>query len=128
MNKPEFKEEQNRNKTEIKYIKLNENIKQDHKGEKYFLRTYGCQMNVHDSEQIRAYLENMGYSEVDTLEESDIIVLNTCAVRENAKEKVFGFLGRAKHLKQTKKNLIICICGCLTQEPNEVDELIKNHK
>jgi tRNA-2-methylthio-N6-dimethylallyladenosine synthase len=128
MNKPEFKEEQNRNKTEIKYIKLNENIKQDHKGEKYFLRTYGCQMNVHDSEQIRAYLENMGYSEVDTLEESDIIVLNTCAVRENAKEKVFGFLGRAKHLKQTKKNLIICICGCLTQEPNEVDELMKNHK
>lgn len=128
MNKPNFKDEMNRRKCEIEYKELNEEIKPTLHDKKFFLRTYGCQMNVHDSEQIRYYLEALGMQEVDTLEKSDIVILNTCAVRENAKEKVFGFLGRAKHLKKSKPDLIICICGCLMQEPNEVDEIEKNHK
>ena len=98
------------------------------KGKKYFLRTYGCQMNVHDSEQIRYYLEALGYTSVDTLEDADIVVLNTCAIRENAKDKVFGYLGRCKHLKSTNKDLIIVLTGCLMQLPSEVEEIEKNHK
>ena len=128
MNKPNFKEAMNRRKVDIKYIDLDEKINKSFNDKKFFLRTYGCQMNVHDSEQIRNYLENLGFIETDDLDDSDIVVLNTCAIRENAKEKVFGFLGRAKHLKKTKKDLIICLCGCLTQEPNEIEELEKNHK
>ena len=128
MNKPNFKDEMNRRKCDIVYKELKEEIKPTLQDKKFFLRTYGCQMNVHDSEQIRYYLEALGMQEVDTLEESDVVILNTCAVRENAKEKVFGFLGRAKHLKKSKPDLIICVCGCLMQEPNEVDEIEKNHK
>ena len=63
---------------------------------KYFLRTYGCQMNVHDSEEIKAILENLGFTETKVLEESNIVVLNTCAIRENARDKVVGFLGKCK--------------------------------
>lgn len=127
MNKPNFEEAKNRSKTKINYIELNENIENRFVGKNFFLRTYGCQMNVHDSEQIKNYLLNLGYNEVDSLEDSDIVVLNTCAIRENAKEKLYGFLSRAKHLKKEKKDLIICICGCLMQEPNEVMEIQKNH-
>ncbi len=127
MNKPNFEEAKNRCKTKINYVELNENIENRFNGKNFFLRTYGCQMNVHDSEQIRNYLLNLGYNEVDSLEDSDIVVLNTCAIRENAKEKLYGFLSRAKHLKKTKEDLIICICGCLMQEPNEVMEIEKNH-
>ena len=85
-------------------------------------------MNVHDSEQIRYYLEALGYTPVDTLEDADIVVLNTCAIRENAKDKVFGYLGRCKHLKSTNKDLIIVLTGCLMQLPSEVEEIKKNHK
>lgn len=97
-------------------------------GKKYFLRTYGCQMNVHDSEEIKAILENLGYTETDELEDSDIVVLNTCAIRENAHDKVFGYLGRCKHLKATtKKDLIVCIGGCMAQEEVVVNELKTKH-
>ena len=97
MNKPDLCKAKDRNKVDIKYIDSSKDIKPIFKGKKYFLRTYGCQMNVHDSEQIRYYLEALGYTPVDTLEDADIVVLNTCAIRENAKDKVFGYLGRCKH-------------------------------
>lgn len=61
-------------------------------------------MNVHDSEEIRKYLELLGFKETEILEESDIVVLNTCAIRENAHDKVFGYLGRCKHLKKKNQN------------------------
>ena len=128
MNKPDLCIAKDRKKVAIQYINLDLDIKPVFKGKKYFLRTYGCQMNVHDSEEIRYYLEQLGYSYSDTLEDADIVVLNTCAIRENAKDKVFGYLGRCKHLKKIKKDLIICLCGCLTQQPNEIDEIIKNHQ
>lgn len=128
MNKPDLCVAKNREKVDIKYINLDLNLKPVFKGKKYFLRTYGCQMNVHDSEEIKYYLEQLGFNSVDVLEDADIVVLNTCAIRENAKDKVFGYLGRCKHLKKTKKDLIICVCGCLVQQPSEVEEIIKNHK
>ena len=128
MNKPDLCKAKDRNKVDIKYIDSSKDIKPIFKGKKYFLRTYGCQMNVHDSEQIRYYLEALGYTPVDTLEDADIVVLNTCAIRENAKDKVFGYLGRCKHLKSTNKDLIIVLTGCLMQLPSEVEEIEKNHK
>ena len=128
MNKPDLCVAKNREKTDIKHINLNMNLKPVFKGKKYFLRTYGCQMNVHDSEEIKYYLENLGFSHSEVLEEADIVVLNTCAIRENAKDKVFGYLGRCKHLKKTKQDLIICLCGCLMQQPSEVDEIMSKHK
>lgn len=96
-------------------------------GKKFFLKTYGCQMNVHDSEEIRKYLELLGYSETLELNEADIVVLNTCAIRENAHDKVFGYLGRCKHLKKEKPELIIAIGGCMSQEENVVKEIMERH-
>ena len=92
------------------------------------MRTYGCQMNVHDSEEIKYYLEALGYEAVEELEKADIVVLNTCAIRENAKDKVFGYLGRCKHLKKENPNLIIAIAGCLMQQPKEIEEIHNRHQ
>lgn len=128
MNKPDLCVAKNREKVTIDYINLNLDIKPVFKGKKYFLRTYGCQMNVHDSEEIKYYLEQLGFVPSEKLEDADIVVLNTCAIRENAKDKVFGYLGRCKHLKKIKKDLIICLCGCLTEQPSEIEEIIKKHK
>ena len=128
MNKPDLCIARDRKKVKIDYKEQLLDLKPIYKDKKYFLRTYGCQMNVHDSEEIRYYLESLGYEKTDILEQADIVVLNTCAIRENAKDKVFGYLGRCKHLKQTKKDLIICLCGCLMQLPNEVEGIINNHK
>ena len=127
MNKPNLKIAGNRAKTVVTNKNLDLDIKPIFKGKKYFLRTYGCQMNVHDSEEIRYYLESLGYCSVDELENADIVVLNTCAIRENAKDKVYGYLGRCKHLKKLKRDLIICVCGCLMQEPHEIEEIEKKH-
>ena len=118
----------NRKKVNVKEEKLNLNIKSLYKGKKYFLRTYGCQMNVHDSEEIKYYLEALGYEAVEELEKADIVVLNTCAIRENAKDKVFGFLGRCKHLKKENDNIVIAIAGCLMQQPTEIEEIHNRHQ
>ena len=128
MNVPNLKEAADRRKVSIIEKKLDLNIKPIFKGKKYFLRTYGCQMNVHDSEEIKYYLESLGFTFVDTLEDADIVVLNTCAIRENAKDKVFGYLGRCKHLKARKPNLIIALAGCLMQKPEEIEKICKEHK
>lgn len=125
MNKPDLNVAKDRKKVPIKEMHLELNIEPLFKGKKYFLRTYGCQMNVHDSEEIRYYLEKLGYSEATNLEDSDIVVLNTCAIRENAKDKVFGYLGRCKHLKKIKPDLIIVLTGCLMQQPSEIEVLEK---
>ncbi len=128
MNLPNYDEAKNRQKVDINYLDVNNDLPNIYAGKKYFLRTYGCQMNVHDSEQIAFYLEKLGFTKTDVLEESDIIVLNTCAVRENAHEKVVGFLGRCHHLKKEKKDLIICVMGCLAGQVDVVEDFEKNHK
>ena len=128
MNVPNMLDAKKRSNNKTEYIHLDD-IKSDaYKGKKYFLRTYGCQMNVHDSEEIAYILENVGMTKVDEIENADVVVLNTCAIRENAHDKLYGFLGRCKHEKETNNpDLIICICGCMPQEESVSSELIKKH-
>ena len=128
MNLPDIKEARKRSKKEVEHIYLDQHYdKSSFKNKKFFLRTYGCQMNVHDSEEIAARLESLGFKNTDMLEEADIIILNTCAIRENAHDKLYGFLGRCKHVKSIDKNKIIGICGCMAQEEGVVKELMKKH-
>ena len=128
MNYPNMADARKRGKEEVKFLYENRNYNEVFKGKKYFIKTYGCQMNVHDSEEIKKILENLGYNEIEDYEQADLIILNTCAIRENAHDKVFGFLGRCKHLKKTNKNLIIGLCGCMAQEENVVKEIREKHK
>ena len=128
MNYPNMVDARKRGKEEVKYIYENRNYNEVFKGKKYFIKTYGCQMNVHDSEEIKKILENLGYTEIEDYEQADLIILNTCAIRENAHNKVFGFLGRCKHLKKTNKDLILGLCGCMAQEENVVKEIREKHK
>ena len=117
MKLPNIKDARKRTKDKVEYVYLDQHYDDSaYKNKKYFLRTYGCQMNVHDSEEIAARLESLGFKETNTLEEADIIILNTCAIRENAHDKLYGFLGRCKHVKSLDKNKIIGICGCMAQE------------
>ena len=114
---PDLKEAKKRSNKEV-LIKTNEYIIDNHlkdlgKGKKYFVKTYGCQMNEHDGENIKAILEDMSYIETDKMEDADVILLNTCAIRENAHNKVFGYLGRIKHLKEERPHVIAGICGCM---------------
>ena len=108
--------------------KIDDNLKKLGLNKKYFLKTYGCQMNEHDSENIKAILEDMSYTSTDDMEQADLILLNTCAIRENAHNKVFGYLGRAKNLKSRKKDVIVGICGCMAQEEVVVNKILKEYK
>ncbi len=93
----------------------------------YYIKTYGCQMNEHDTENIKAILEDMSFMECDNMEQADLILLNTCAIRENAHNKVFGMIGRIKNLKARRPNIIVGLCGCMAQEEIVVEEIMKKH-
>ena len=128
MKMPNMTEAKKRNKRNINYTKYNIDLNFE-KGKKYFIRTYGCQMNEHDSEKIKGMLNSCGFIEVDDPEKSDIVILNTCAIRENAHDKVFGYLGVLKHIKDNvNKDLLIGICGCMPQEEVVVDEILNKYK
>ena len=120
MNMPDLKEARKRTKDKVEILydkyKVPESVKNIGNGKKYALLTYGCQMNVHDSENIAGIMENMGYTRIDDYEKANIVILNTCAIRENSHNKVIGILGRIKHLKETNKDLITVVCGCMAQE------------
>ncbi|WP_425464836.1 tRNA (N6-isopentenyl adenosine(37)-C2)-methylthiotransferase MiaB [Paenibacillus piri] len=93
----------------------------------YLIQTYGCQMNEHDTETIMGLLEQMGYKPTEDRRLADVILLNTCAVRENAEDKVFGELGHLKHLKAEKPSLVLGVCGCMSQEEAVVNRILKKH-
>ena len=86
----------------------------------YTVRTYGCQMNEHDSERIAGLLEADGLTLANTDEEADVIVLNTCCIRENADNKLYGALGNLKTLKEERPNMQIAVAGCLAQKDREI--------
>lgn len=127
MNLPDLQKAKIRTSDKVEY-KENDLVSSDRfLGKKYFLRTYGCQMNEHDSEQMKGTLEFLGMSSTDDLDMADVIILNTCAIRENAHDKVFGYLGRIKHLKKIKPEIIVAIGGCMSQEPRITKELLDRH-
>ena len=89
-------------------------------GKSYVIRTFGCQMNEHDSERISGLLEADGMSRVDDVADADVVVLNTCCIRENADNKLYGALGNLKGLKETKPHLQIAVAGCLAQKDRQL--------
>ena len=95
------------------------------KGEKYYIHTYGCQANVRDEETMRGLLEDVGYKQTDKPEEASLIIINTCAVRENAEDKVYGEIGNLKHLRKKNKDLVLAICGCMVEQPEILKKLME---
>lgn len=96
-------------------------------GKTYHIITYGCQMNEHDSETMMGMLEAMGYEYTADKLQADVILLNTCAIRENAEDKVFGELGHLKRLKTEKPDLILGVCGCMAQEEPVVRRIMQKY-
>lgn len=86
---------------------------------KYYLRTFGCQKNKYDSEVVSAILERKGYKQTGSESDAEIVILNTCCVRDNADQRVYGLLGQYMGLKKNRKDLIVAITGCLAQKDNE---------
>ncbi len=97
-------------------------------GKKYYLRTYGCQANERDSETLAGILESMQFTPCSEPSEADVILLNTCAIRKNAEDKVLGELGSLKRLKSDKPDLIFAVCGCMAQEEEIVTLLLEKYR
>lgn len=109
--------------TNVYKFTLDEEYKKLGQNRFYYIKTYGCQGNNADSEKIAGILEAMGYQETAEIEKANVLLLNTCAIRENAEMRVFGELGRLKGLKVKNKDLLIGVCGCMPQEENVVKTL-----
>lgn len=128
---PSLKDAKKRGKEEIQVLydfAIPEDMQGIGKGKRYHVRTYGCQMNEHDSETISGILQQMGYTSTDDVEAADVILFNTCAIRENAEDKVFGELGHMKRLKHNNPNLILGVCGCMSQEEKVVNKILKSYQ
>jgi len=110
---------------ELQYIEKVKKIN-DGKNLKYLILTMGCQLNENDSEKLCGMIENMGYTKTENLEESDLVVFNTCCVRENAEDKLFGKLGEVKKVKE-KRGTLIAIGGCMMQEKHIVEKLKQSY-
>ena len=132
MNLPNLKEAKVRTKNKVDIVNnaynIPEEVKNIGKNKTYHIITYGCQMNVHDSENISAIMEDLGYTKNENMDKSDVIILNTCAIRENAHNKVTGMLGRIKHLKETRPEIITMLCGCMAQEEGIANMLKDKYK
>ena len=94
---------------------------------KYYINTYGCQMNVHESEKLAGILENLGYTLADSDTTADVVVFNTCAIRESAEQKIFGNIGMLKNVKAKNPNMIIAICGCMSQQNGYAEQIVKKY-
>ncbi|WP_377889166.1 tRNA (N6-isopentenyl adenosine(37)-C2)-methylthiotransferase MiaB [Alkalihalobacillus sp. R86527] len=128
---PSLKDAKKRGKENVNVhydFEIPENIKNLGQDKKYLIRTYGCQMNEHDTEIMAGIYEGMGFEATTVVEEADVILLNTCAIRENAENKVFGELGHLKPLKMENPNLIIGVCGCMSQEESVVNRIMQKHQ
>ncbi|HHV59989.1 MAG TPA: tRNA (N6-isopentenyl adenosine(37)-C2)-methylthiotransferase MiaB [Clostridiaceae bacterium] len=95
---------------------------------KFVLTTYGCQMNENDSERLSGFLTEMGYVEAQDYKDADLVIFNTCCVRENAEQKVYGHLGALKKYKEVKPDLIIAVCGCMMQQKHVVEHITKVYR
>ena len=130
MQLPNLNDARKRSKKEVTRFdyKLNNIYQNIGNGKTYHVKTYGCQMNEHDTENIEGLLDSIGFTKIDDMEQADLVILNTCSIRENAHNKAFGMLGRLKHLKEEKPNLIIGVCGCMAQEEVVVNEILSKYR
>ncbi|MBS5909907.1 MULTISPECIES: tRNA (N6-isopentenyl adenosine(37)-C2)-methylthiotransferase MiaB [Paenibacillus] len=130
LSEPNHRMEKQRGKENVQVLYENavpEELKGLGTGKRYIVYTFGCQMNEHDTETIKGLLEQMGYAPTEDRKEADIILLNTCAIRENAEDKVFGELGHLKGLKTEKPDLLLGVCGCMSQEEGVVNRILHKH-
>ncbi|QLY39762.1 tRNA (N6-isopentenyl adenosine(37)-C2)-methylthiotransferase MiaB [Hujiaoplasma nucleasis] len=97
-------------------------------GKKYLIQTHGCQANEADTEVLAGLLEDQAFTKTDIIEETDVLIINTCAIRENAENKVFGELGRLKSYKKVNPNMIIAVAGCMPQEEAVVERILNKYK
>ena len=120
----------NRNDEVIRNIKVitDQTFMETGHRKKAIVLTYGCQMNEHDTEKLSAMLVDMGYEFTKKLGDADLVIFNTCCVRENAEFKVYGNLGHVKKIKETKPDLILAVCGCMMQQPTVVEQIKKKYK
>ena len=87
----------------------------------YHVTTFGCQMNARDSEKLMGILEEIGYTEASSEKEADFVIYNTCSVRENANQKLYGHLGSLKKQKEKRHDMLVAICGCMMQQADIVE-------
>ncbi|MBS4199034.1 tRNA (N6-isopentenyl adenosine(37)-C2)-methylthiotransferase MiaB [Bacillus sp. FJAT-49732] len=128
---PSMKDARRRGREEINYnidFEIDEKYEGMGTGRKFYIRTYGCQMNEHDTEVMAGIFMGLGYEATDTVEDADVILLNTCAIRENAENKVFGELGHLKSLKLEKPDLLLGVCGCMSQQESVVNRILEKHQ
>lgn len=129
LHKPDLRLARKRTKNDIKTKEYRKsNIVNIGVGKKYLIQTHGCQANEADTEVLAGLLEEQGFTKTDIIEETDLIIINTCAIRENAENKVFGELGRLKSFKSINPNLIIAVAGCMPQEEAVVERILKTYK
>lgn len=129
--KPSLSEARRRTKEEVSFeytlFSVDEDLKQLGVGKKYYIRTYGCQANERDGEHIAGILKEMNFQPTDQIEEADVILFNTCSIRENANNKVFGDLGNIKHLKRENPDIIIGLSGCMAQEEVVISKVLESY-
>ncbi|MFQ7412392.1 MAG: tRNA (N6-isopentenyl adenosine(37)-C2)-methylthiotransferase MiaB, partial [Coprobacillus cateniformis] len=129
---PSLRDAKHRGKDEIHHIDDAYEVPADMigigKGQKYFIQTYGCQANERDGETLAGILESLGYEATDEIKDAQVVLLNTCAIRENAEEKVFGKIGYLKKVKRTNPNVIFGICGCMAQEEVVIQKILEKHQ
>ncbi|MFS0875454.1 tRNA (N6-isopentenyl adenosine(37)-C2)-methylthiotransferase MiaB [Solibacillus isronensis] len=128
---PSLKDAKKRGKEEVKYHK-DFDIEEKYLGmgqdRKFYIRTYGCQMNEHDTEVMAGIFMQLGYTPTEMIEEADVVLLNTCAIRENAENKVFGELGFLLKYKRKNPEMLIGVCGCMSQEESVVNKILKQYQ
>lgn len=126
---PDLKEARNRKREETRRnaFTLAEAYDGIGAGKTYSVVTYGCQGNEADSEVISGILERLGYTHSEDTYKADVVILNTCAIRENAENRIWGVLGLLKGVKNEKKDMIIGICGCMPQEENASNKLMETY-
>lgn len=128
---PSLKDAKKRGKEEVKYHKdfaIDPQFAGMGQGRHFYIRTYGCQMNEHDTEVMAGIFMQLGFEPTEQIEKADVVLLNTCAIRENAENKVFGELGFLKKYKRENPEMLIGVCGCMSQEESVVNKILTTYQ
>ena len=121
VNYPDLVAARNRQKSETVFLSASTShlseMEELGKGKKYYIHTYGCQANIRDEETMKGMLEGVNFTQTEDPSNADVIIINTCAVRENAEDKVYGEIGNLKKYRKINKKLVLGICGCMVEQP-----------